>query len=94
MLERFRELEMWNRIDGIDEIRDEHSHLSDVFAKTELYHEDSAIDLIQQHEEWPILRRGICLSHLLLSHLRHLLAFISLKTSPLLKGLIVMLAGP
>ena len=51
MLERFRELEMWNRIDGIDEIRDEHSHLSDVFAKTELYHEDSAIDLIQQHEE-------------------------------------------
>ena len=47
-LERFRQLEMWSRSDRIDEILDGHSHLSDVFVKTELYHEDSAIDLIQQ----------------------------------------------
>ena len=45
-LERFSQLEMWSRIDRIDEILDEQSYLS-VFDKTELYHEDSAIELIQ-----------------------------------------------
>ena len=53
-IELFRQLEMWSRIDRIDEILDEHSHLSDAFAKAELYLEGSAIDLIQQHEERPI----------------------------------------
>ena len=42
-LERFRQLEMWSGTDRIDEILGERSYLSDVFAKTELCCEDSAM---------------------------------------------------